>query len=150
MDELIIGLAWPIVVFILILIFILIFKKPIGNMIDRIRVAKGEGKKWEINFDPITDKIVQKPFPQVIQPKGVEAKVLIGEPTISNEKPIAIENKPTLSEKEIEESREKAQKRIDEDTEKVGYVRGKLYRLKDGRYGVAWDLSVSDTVIVSG
>jgi hypothetical protein len=37
-----------------------------------------------------------------------------------------------------EQSREEAQKRLDEDTKRVGYVRGELYRREDGSWGIAW------------
>jgi hypothetical protein len=35
-------------------------------------------------------------------------------------------------------SKASAQKRLDEDTQRVGYVRGELYQLKDGSWGIAW------------
>jgi len=35
-------------------------------------------------------------------------------------------------------SKEAAQKRLDEDTQKVGYVRGEIYQLEDGSWGIAW------------
>ncbi len=35
-------------------------------------------------------------------------------------------------------SKEAAQKRLDEDTQKVGFVRGEIYQLKDGGWGIAW------------
>jgi len=36
------------------------------------------------------------------------------------------------------QSKASAQKRLDEDTKRVGYVRGKVYQTKDGNWGVAW------------
>ena len=36
------------------------------------------------------------------------------------------------------QSKEAAQKRLDEDTQRVGYVRGEVYQLEDGSWGVAW------------
>jgi len=36
------------------------------------------------------------------------------------------------------ESRESAQNRLDDDTKKVGYVRGELYQLPDGSWGIHW------------
>jgi len=36
------------------------------------------------------------------------------------------------------ESKESAQNRLDADTKKVGYVRGELYQLPDGSWGIHW------------
>jgi hypothetical protein len=36
------------------------------------------------------------------------------------------------------ESKESAQNRLDEDYKKVGYVRGELYQLPDGSWGIHW------------
>ena len=36
------------------------------------------------------------------------------------------------------ESKESAQNRLDDDTKKVGYVRGELYQLPDGSWGIHW------------
>ena len=35
-------------------------------------------------------------------------------------------------------SKAAAQKRLDKDTKKVGYVRGEVYQLDDGGWGIAW------------
>ena len=35
-------------------------------------------------------------------------------------------------------SKKSAQKRLDEDTKRVGYVRGELYQLEDGSWGISW------------
>jgi hypothetical protein len=37
-----------------------------------------------------------------------------------------------------EQSRIATQKRLDEDTKRVGYVRGELYQLDDGSWGIHW------------
>ncbi|MGD0779662.1 MAG: hypothetical protein ABR954_02615 [Dehalococcoidales bacterium] len=37
-----------------------------------------------------------------------------------------------------EQSKEEAQKRLDEDTQKVGFVRGEIYQLEDRRWGIHW------------
>ena len=37
-----------------------------------------------------------------------------------------------------EQSKEAAQKRLDEDAQRVGYVRGEVYQLEDGSWGIAW------------
>jgi tetrahydromethanopterin S-methyltransferase subunit G len=36
------------------------------------------------------------------------------------------------------ESKEAAQDRLDNETKKVGYVRGELYQLPDGSWGIHW------------
>ena len=36
------------------------------------------------------------------------------------------------------EGKEAAQNRLDDDTKKVGYVRGELYQLPDGSWGIHW------------
>jgi len=40
--------------------------------------------------------------------------------------------------KRNEQSKIAAQKRLDEDTKKVGFVRGELYQTKDGSWAIAW------------
>ena len=40
--------------------------------------------------------------------------------------------------KVISRSKAAAQKRLDEDTKRVGYVRGELYQLEDGSWGIHW------------
>jgi tetrahydromethanopterin S-methyltransferase subunit G len=37
-----------------------------------------------------------------------------------------------------EQSKIAAQKRLDEDTKRVGFVRGEVYQLEDGRWGIHW------------
>lgn len=37
-----------------------------------------------------------------------------------------------------EQSKEAAQKRLDEDTKRVGYVRGEIYHVKNGIWAIAW------------
>lgn len=36
------------------------------------------------------------------------------------------------------QTKEEAQKRLDEDVRKVGYLRGELYQLEDGSWGIHW------------
>ena len=35
-------------------------------------------------------------------------------------------------------SKEVAQQRLAQDTKRVGYVRGEIYQLKDGSWGIHW------------
>lgn len=44
----------------------------------------------------------------------------------------------TEREAQIERSKVEAQKRLDEDTERVGYVRGELKKNDDGTWSIAW------------
>ncbi len=37
-----------------------------------------------------------------------------------------------------EQSKNASQKRLDEDTQRVGYVRGEIYQLEDGSWGIHW------------
>jgi len=47
----------------------------------------------------------------------------------------------SIAEKTVEkESKESAQRRLDEDTQRVGYVRGKLFQNKDGSWCIHWAL----------
>lgn len=55
---------------------------------------------------------------------------------------MASEAKQRISQEEKakrnEQSRIAAQKRLDEDTKMVGFVRGELYQTKDGSWAIAW------------
>lgn len=143
MNEILQQLIWPIVVIILVIIFLIIFRKPIANRIEHVVLVKGKG--WEVYIDPNKDELtiqspeVSKPIPQVIEPKAIPSTSTIGKPTI-------IVDKLKLSSEEIEKSRLRAQQRIDEDTKRVGFQRGKLRQLEDGSYGVAWELHFSDKI----
>lgn len=54
-------------------------------------------------------------------------------------RPLELVIKTFAPEVKIEhKSKESAQKRLDEDTKRAGYVRGELYQLKDGSWGIAW------------
>jgi len=44
-----------------------------------------------------------------------------------------------LSDSEIEQSRQQALKRLEDDTERVGYQRGKLFQLDNGKWAIAWE-----------
>lgn len=48
-----------------------------------------------------------------------------------------------------EQSKEAAQKRLDEDTKKVGYVRGELYQTKDGNWAINWKVNVGEAIVIS-
>ncbi len=148
MDELIkVITTWPVCVLTLLIVFLVIFRKPIANKIGDISSVEGEGKKWKINMNPDKDKIIKleptssKPSPQILQAKGIPSAEAFGNATISTEK-------PKLSEEDIEKSKQEAQQRLDEDTKKVGYKRGELYLRDDKSYGIAWKVNVNDRIVI--
>ena len=124
------SLSWPG----LVLIIVLLFKDHISSLLDNlkwleifgIKLGVGDTVRFHTTFDKETDVIGVRP------PSAVEEKV------------------PRLSNDEIEQSKQRALKRIDEDTKKVGYQRGKLRLLENGGYAVAWDVQVSDRFKIKG
>ena len=73
-------------------------------------------------FDRAQD-IIEQPIGNVIVEPPTVAVVAEAVPP-----EVAIEKK----------SKEATQKRLDEDTQRVGYVRGEIYQLKDGSWGIHW------------
>ena len=154
MNEIFQQIIWPIVVIILVFLFYVMFREPITNWIRNIKVVKVKGGKNGIEVEMRhmdTDKDIiaaqnskaSNSIPQIIEPKGIPSDVVFGTPTITV-------GTPELSKEEIETSRLKAQQRIDEDTKEVGYQRGKLFLLKDGSYGVAWEVNVGGKITIGG
>ncbi|MCK4331447.1 MAG: hypothetical protein KAW81_02715 [Dehalococcoidia bacterium] len=97
-----------------------------------------------IDRDKLVKKVTvpSKPSPQIIQSAGgIPSAEAFGGTTIST-------GKPKLSKDEIEESRQQARQRLDEDTKKAGYQRGKLYHLADKSYGIAWEVNLSDGIVI--
>ncbi len=41
------------------------------------------------------------------------------------------------------QTKEAAQKRLDEDTERAGYVRGEIYQLQNGSWGINWKVNIA-------
>ena len=129
-------LSWPIIV----LIVVCILRQPIASLISRIKKIEGAGWKFEIGdavkaYSP-EDKVyysVPLQVPSAPSLKVAEAKAV-----------------DKLSEKEREDSRVNAMKRLKEDTEKVGYSRGKLFQIPNGKWAISWDVEVSDGVILKG
>ena len=123
------SLSWPI----FILVIILIFKDPIAKRLANLKSAEFAGIKLEFGDtipvystkDKASYEVELKP------PSPPEAKV--------------VEMKTArLSDEEIEQSRQRALKRLEDDTKKVGYQRGKLRTLENGGYAIAWEIEVSD------
>ena len=123
------NLPWPIVV----LIIVLIFKRQIKWLIVHIKSWKAFGNELTIDKD---DKVS-------VHPPGDKVGVELELPSPPSEKALGAR----LSNEEIEQSRQRALKRIEEDIKKAGYQRGKLRPLENGGYAVVWDLQVSDGVI---
>ncbi len=126
-------LSWPIIV----LIVACIFRQPIANLIARIKKIEVAGCKLEIGdtvnaYSPDDKAYYSIPLqpPSIPTKKAAEVKI------------------SRLSDEEIEQSRQKALKRLEEDTKLVGYQRGKLFQTKNGKWAISWDLEVSDKVIL--
>jgi hypothetical protein len=123
------ALLWPLVV----IVAICIFKKPIAHLIRHIRKLEAPGCKLEI--DDTVD---------VLNPKDkLYYSVPLQLPSVPTVKVIEEEKVTRLSDEEIEQSRQRALDRIKEDTERVGYQRGKPYQLPNGKWAVAWELELS-------
>ncbi len=66
-------------------------------------------------------------------------KLLKGQDTIVTPLPLHLRLKTYPPEVKVEKkSKEAAQKRLDEDTQRVGFVRGEIYQLEDGSWGIHW------------
>lgn len=128
------NLSWPIIV----LAIVLVFKHEIKWLILHIKSWKGFGQ--EINVD-VADQVIARLRGDKV---GVELKPL---PPPSKKAPEARVSR--LSDVEIEQSRQRTLKRIEEDTKKAGYQRGKLRQLDNGAYAVTWELEVSDRIKLS-
>lgn len=70
-------------------------------------------------FEPELDTIEPAPV-QTITPKPVEVKTGVGKVKV------------------VKGTKAEAQKRLDNDTKRVGYVRGEIYQLQDGSWGIHW------------
>ena len=130
-------LSWPLIV----LIIVCILRWPIASLISRIKKIEGAGWKFEIGdavkaYSPEDKAYYSVPLqlPPTPALKIVEAKAISSR----------------LSDKEIEESREKALKRLKEDTEIVGFPRGKLFQHDNGRWGIIWEVAISDNMTIKG
>jgi hypothetical protein len=118
------SLAWPIVV----LIVFLILRSPIINLLKRIKTVKWKDITFEIG-DTVP----------VYSPEDNQTYSLPLQPIQS----IDIKQKPKverLSDDEIEKSRQRAVQRLKEDTERVGYQRGKLFQLDNGKWAISWEI----------
>ena len=129
-------LSWPIIA----LIVACIFRNPIVNLIARIKTAKWKDLVLEFGDKvPVYSPEDKKFHPVILKPEPV-----------TTFKPSEVKLVSRLSEDEIEQSKQKAQKRLEEDTKRVGYQRGKLYQLDNGKWAISWDVEISDGIILKG
>lgn len=115
-------LTWPIAI----LIIALVFRGDISLLIRKMKEANTPWGNFKFAV-PELDVFIPRPY----QPSPAGAKV----------EEIVV---PKLSEIEIEENRQRALKRIEEDAKRVGYKRGTLRPLPNGAFGVNWEVEVSD------
>ena len=59
-------------------------------------------------------------------------------PTMLNNDMLSPSGQLAVKMQVLNKSKESAQNRLDDDTKKVGYVRGELYQLPDGSWGIHW------------
>jgi hypothetical protein len=119
-------LSWPLIV----LIIVCILRKPIAWLLVHLKSIKWGDKSLE--FDDML---------KVLSAEDNKFHYAILKPVPAEAEKVA----PTsmLSKEEIEQSKQRAEARIKEDTEKVGYRRGKPYQLPNGKWAVAWELEIS-------
>ncbi|TRZ52213.1 MAG: hypothetical protein D4S01_03290 [Dehalococcoidia bacterium] len=144
--------AWQICTLILVIVLASIFRKPLANLIDNIGsiiiewTTKGEKRKVQFNVgrDIFKKQVTapSEPSPQVIQPEGIQSTEAFGQTTT------IVTGISELSKEEIEGSKQKAQQRLDEDTKRAGYQRGKLNQLPDKSWGIAWEVTVNDQIVI--
>jgi hypothetical protein len=115
------SIFWPLVV----LIIVLIFRMQISDFIARLKTVK-----WK---DLVVDLWDTVPVISSKDNKIITAQLQPIEPP-QEKQGIA----PRLSDEEIEQSRQKALKRLQDDTAIVGYERGKLFQLANGGWAIAW------------
>ena len=127
------SLSWPIAV----LLIFLIFKSPISWLLKNLKSVRWKDWIFEIGDKVPAYSPTENKFHEVVlQPPIPTAKVPVAE--ISR-----------LSDEEIEQSRKRAQQRLDEDTKRVGYQRGKLFQVADsGKWAIAWHLEVGERITI--
>jgi hypothetical protein len=113
------------------------------------------GKRTEIGFLAVSISLISvglgftaiglsakadKKYTEILERMDANiVKLLKGQDIIVTPRPAALVIKTFAPEVIVEhKSKESAQKRLDEDTKRVGFVRGELYQLKDGSWGIAW------------
>lgn len=141
-SALLASLAWPAII----LCIVLIFKRELKVIIPRIKKTP-----WFEFYDPDKDKLDFSTIDSLNALAGKE--VTIQAPTAkatATALPPVAEITSRVSDAEIEQSKMNALRRLNQDTAKVGYQRGKLYQRENGRWGISWDVEVSDGIILKG
>jgi len=125
------ALAWPATV----LIIVCIFRRNISQLLANIENIRFPG--GEVNLvpgDTVEAPTIASPVPQ-------RKDVVIKVPTATAEAKAfapSIQTTDKLSDEEIKLSKERAQRRLDEDTKKVGFRRGEISQNSDGLWIVHW------------
>lgn len=127
-------LSWPIIV----LVIVCIFRLPISKLLANLKSAKWKDLILEFDdkvpvYSPEDNRfysvILKSPLAPSSRGRGIEANIF-----------------GLLSDEEIEQSKQKARKRLEEDTKRVGYERGKLFQLDNGKWAIAWEVEASATI----
>lgn len=125
------SFAWPVSLIVL----VLIFKKELSVLIGSIKSIRSGPVEFQVGPGDVLDLSAAvpqtAPTHQYIQVKSIPSAEAFGTPTV-------MVGAPKLSEEEIERSRQVAQRRLDEDTKRVGYQRGELFRRDDGVWAIRW------------
>jgi hypothetical protein len=124
------SLAWPITV----LLIILIFRSSLLKLIANVKTVKYKGLEVEVG-----DTL------QVVTPMGGNESPLQQKPPVEDKDQPKIQK---LSDAEIEQSRQRALKRLQEDTERNGEQRGELFQLANGRWAIAWRAEAKVTIVI--
>jgi hypothetical protein len=127
------SLSWPIAVFFI----FLILKSPISWLLTHLKSIRWKDWIFEIGDKvPVYSPTDNKFHEVVLQPPIPAAKV-------------KAEKIARLSDEEIEQSRIRAQQRLDEDTKRAGYQRGKLFQVPDsGKWAIAWEIEVNAGIVL--
>jgi len=123
------SLSWPIVV----IIVVCIFREPLAKLIANLKSLK-----WKDFILEFGDRV------PVFSPTDKKFHyVELQEPPTTKAAKIKVSR---LSEDEIKQSEQRARERLEEDTKRVGYKRGRLFQLDNGKWAIAWEVEASATI----
>lgn len=120
------ALVWPF----LIVILVVIFRRDVASLIARIKSFEGAG----VRLNWVHGDIIEHPS-EVPSTKLIHQNIELMEPSVLK---AFIGEAPPLSGEEGEKSRQRAQRRLEEDIARVGYQRGELRQLDDGSWAISW------------
>jgi hypothetical protein len=101
----------------------------ISKDVKSLQVAKNDTIGKEISGQELAEKLLNKQ--DIAAYKDIATRFKLAE------------NVPS------KQTKEEAQKRLDEDTKRAGYVRGKLRQLEDGGWAINWVIDVGEVIKVS-